>query len=350
MQRAPALPSFAACVLSLTMLSEGAHAQAPCAPGQPQLVIVHAGSLTAAFRAVEAAYTRQTGICVVDVAAGSVAAARQVASGQQPCDIFASADDAVITQMLQPAGLANYSIRFAAGSMVLAYTTASRGAAGITAAESPFKPPADVPTASADWTSLLTQTGVVVAGSHPFLDPGAYRADLIFQLAEDRYARPGLYNDLLGHYSVSRPGDALGKTFDYQFTYEHSALAAFRADTTGTYRYAKLPDGLGLSDPAASPRYVRRSITIPGLQTSGAGATVTIAAGRVHWGLTVMNAAPHRDNALSFLRLLFSPQGVALQSAAGPQPISPPTVSRKDYARLPDALQPLVQSVPDSTP
>ncbi len=30
---------------------------------------------------------------------------------------------------------------------------------------------------------------------------------------------------MLAHYSISKATDALGKTFDYQFTYEHSAAA-----------------------------------------------------------------------------------------------------------------------------
>jgi hypothetical protein len=35
---------------------------------------------------------------------------------------------------------------------------------------------------------------------------------------------------LLTHYSVTRTGDAIGKNFDYQFTYEHGAYAAYLAN------------------------------------------------------------------------------------------------------------------------
>lgn len=50
----------------------------------------------------------------------------------------------------------------------------------------------------------LIGPGVTIGGSHPFLDPSGYRADLIFQLTEDLYDVPNLYDKLLGHYSVNK--------------------------------------------------------------------------------------------------------------------------------------------------
>jgi len=55
-----------------------------------------------------------------------------------------------------------------------------------------------------------------------------------------------------------------------------------------------------------------------------------------------METAQNRDNAIAFLELLFGPQGVALQTASGPKPISPPVVDRDDFRRLPRELRPLV--------
>ena len=83
-----------------------------CLPGTPQLIIYHAGSLTAGFTAVETLFTQQTGVCVIDVAAGSVDAARRITAGQEPCDIFASADFKDIDLLLKPAGFADYDILF----------------------------------------------------------------------------------------------------------------------------------------------------------------------------------------------------------------------------------------------
>jgi hypothetical protein len=52
---------------------------------------------------------------------------------------------------------------------------------------------------------------------------------------------------------------------------------------------------------------------------------------------------PEPGNAIQFLQLLFGPDGVAIQKATGPDPISPPLVSRSAYHELPAALRSLVQ-------
>jgi ABC-type molybdate transport system substrate-binding protein len=304
----------------------------------------HAGSLSAAFAAVEQLFTQQTGVCVTDVAAGSVDAARRITTGQEPCDIFASADFEDIDLLLKPAGFADYDILFGQGGMVLVYTISSKNAATITASGSVFNPPASVPDVADDWYMQLMQPGVAICGSHPFLDPSGYRADLIFQLANQLCPLPNLYDLLLEHYSVTKATDSLGKTYDFQFIYEHSALAAYNADATKSYRYAKLPDEISLSNPQLNRRYRKAAITIPGLGLPDTDTTVSIPGTRVVWGLTVLKSAANSADAIRFLQLLFSAQGVALQTAAGPAPISPPIVAAKDFGRLPHSLRPLVRA------
>jgi len=311
------------------LLDSTAHAQTSCPAGSPQLIIYHAGSLSGAFSAVEKLFTQQTGVCVVDASAGSVDAARRVTAGREACDIYASADAVDIDLFLKPAGYARYNIVFGQGVMVLAYTTASRGAGTIAAANSTFSPPALVPDAAADWYQQLTQPGVAIAGSHPFLDPSGYRADMIFQLAGNLYRVPNQYDTLLSHYSISKSTDALGKTYDYQFIYEHSALAAWTADATHAYRYVRLPADVSLGENALNRHYRAASVIMPGLRASASTmAPVKVPATRVVWGLTVLTSAPNADHAVRFLQLLFGPAGVALQTAAGPAPISPPLSRR----------------------
>ena len=58
-------------VFAVGVLSLATRAHAACAPGSPQLIIYHAGSLTAAFSAVEQLFTQKFDVCVTDVAAGS---------------------------------------------------------------------------------------------------------------------------------------------------------------------------------------------------------------------------------------------------------------------------------------
>jgi molybdate/tungstate transport system substrate-binding protein len=322
-----------------------ADAQTTCPPGAPQLIVYHAGSLTAAFAQVEALFTQQTGICVVDASAGSVDAARRVTAGLEPCDIYASADDQDINVLLKPAGYADFSISFAQGAMVLAYNVSSRNAATIADASVSFNPPAQIPPVAANWYVQLTQSGVLIGGSNPFLDPSGYRADLMFQLAERRYAVPDLYDKLVGHYTLTRTGDVLGVNYDYQLIYQHSAYAAYLANPTG-YRYASLPAQIGLSDSSLNDGCEQIGIFIPGLHVPSSRTVVRIPATRVTWGLTIMNTAPNPANAVKFLQTLFGPQGVAIQQSVGPDPITPPIVSRLDFLRLPAALRSLVAVKP----
>lgn len=338
--RLPAVLRF----LALFVLATSAHAQQPaCAPDKPSLVIYHAGSLSAALKQVEKVYTERTGVCVTDVAGGSVSAARSVTAGREPCDIYAAADYEIIEQMMKPAGVADYTIRFGEGAMVLAYRTTSKHAETI--ARGRLDPPASVPDVAPDWYEQMTRPGVASLGSNPFLDPGGYRADLIFRLAQAKYGVPNLYSTMLGHHIEGGYAQLkLGKDYDYQFTYEHSATAAFRNDTTGTYRFAHLPDDVGLSSSAHAARYARVGITIPGLQIPSSAETVRIPATRVTWGLTVMKSAPHPEQAIEFLKLWLGPDGVAMQKATGPAPISPALVSREDLPRIPAPLRSLVRA------
>jgi molybdate/tungstate transport system substrate-binding protein len=307
------------------------------------VIIYHAGSLSAAFSQVEKLFTQQTGICVIDVAAGSVDLARRVTAGNEACDIYASADFADIDVLLKPAGYAQYNILFGEGGMVLAYTTNSKNAATIAAPGGVFNPPASVPDAAADWYAQLMGPGVTVGGSHPFLDPGGYRSHMVFQLAEDHYRVRNLYDSLMTHYALTRPTDALGKTYDYQIIYEHSALAAYKADSTNSYRFVKLPDDINLADPEKNRHYRKTGVIIPGLRVPRTAADVRIPATRVVWGLTVLKNAPNPENAIKFLQLLFGHQGVAVQTATGPAPISPPVVSHHDFEELPGPLRSLVR-------
>ena len=104
--------------------------------------------------------------------------------------------------------------------MVLAYL-ATDSKAKATPCVGAFAPPSSVPQVGAGWYDVLTAPGVRISGAHPFMDPGGYRAHMIFELAQAHYKVPGLQNALLQHYQVnvadpSAPAPALGKDFSFQ--------------------------------------------------------------------------------------------------------------------------------------
>ncbi len=131
---------------------------------------------------------------------------RQITAGGQSADLYAPADYLDIDLFMKPAGYSTFDIVFAHGRMVLAYSAKNLPAVTAT-----------------NWYKVLTMPGVTIGGGNFFLDPGAYRAPMIFQLAEDYYKVPNLYNDLLEHLVIPA-----GNNSDFQFTYEHNARATAR--------------------------------------------------------------------------------------------------------------------------
>ena len=335
--------------LTLFLVSAGAAQTPKCAPlSKQQLIVYRAGSLTRAFTPLEAAFTCQTGIQVKDVAMGSVDAARQITAGGQACDLYAPADYLDIDLFMKPAGYSDFDIVFAHGRMVLAYSANGLAAKKLPPiaepGSPPFNPPKTIPNAAAKWYEILTMPGVAIGGGNPFLDPGAYRAPMIFQLAEAYYKVPNLYNNMLGH--VVTPGPAaseitLGKQLDFQFTYEHNAQAAAIANPD--YHYVNLPGEINLSDPAKDSYYRQHAVVVlPGLGVPRSARTIAVPGAHVAWGITLLKGAPNRENAIKFLQLLLSPAGTALLNDNGPAPTSPALASPADFRKLPESLQPLV--------
>ena len=334
---------LAACCIAVAL-----GAQSPSKSGSSDsLHVCHAGSLLAAFTQVEDEFRKQSpGVKVVDTSGGSVDLVRRFAAGRLECDVIAPADHLVIETMLKPAKLVDYTIVFATGRMVLAYVATDPKTTAMKVTGS-FNPPSSIPQVNPDWHEVLTAPGVRISGAHPFMDPGGYRAHMIFELAQSHYKVPALYNSLLQHYQVNvadpssaTPAPVLGKDFNFQFTYEHTAAATAKRDSA--YRYAALPAEIDLS--SSKPDLYPSGVTIPGLGIQGSMASVTIPASPVAWGLTIASNSRNRDQAIAFVERLLGPPGRTALTTNGPQPLPRARVSRSDYQRLPEALQPLTST------
>lgn len=343
--------SLAFGLLALSLVASASGQTPDCVPpsGQ-QLIIYRSGSVSRAFKPLVAAFTCQTGVQVKDVTGGGVDVGRQITAGGKACDLYASADYADIDLFMKPAGYADFNIVFAQGRMVLAYSASSVAEKKLPpiaeAGSVAFNPPNSIPKASANWYEILTTPGVKIGGGQAFLDPGAYRTYLIFQLAQEYYKVPNLYNNLMEHLIIPGQdpsgGPALGKRFDFMLIYEHSAQVM--AGTNPDFRYVDLPSDINLSDPAKNSYYGHAVVVVPGLQTPRSAQSITVPGTRVAWGITLMKDAPNRENAIKFLQLLLSPAGAAALKDNGPAPIYPALVSPEDLGKLPVSLRPLVRT------
>ena len=317
-------------------------------PSTQQLIIYRAGSLTRAFTPLIKAFTCQTGIQVKDVAMGSVDAGRQITASGQACDLYAPADYLDIDLFMKPAGYAKFNIVFARGKMVLAYSVSGLAAKKLPPIAEAGRA-STVPQAVAKWYEILTMPGVVIGGGNPFLDPGAYRGPMIFQLAEAYYKVPNLYNNMLEHVVIAGSDPSaptLGKGIDFQLTYEHNARAT--ASANPDFRYVNLPDEISLSDPAKDAYYRQNAVVVlPGLGTPRSARTIAVPGAHVAWGITLLKDAPNTENAIKFLQLLLSPAGKASLIDNGPAPISPALVSPADLRNLPESLRSLVKTERD---
>jgi len=319
-------------------------------PAASQLIIYHAGSLTAAFKKIEAAFMAEhPGVAIVDKFGGSINLARQVTVGGEPADLYASADYEDIDVLLKPKW-ANYTIRFAQGGMVLVYKINDPNPLAkvdaIADPSVPFNPnsnPPSIPYVSPNWYSILSQPGVWIGGGDPSTDPGIYRGLLIMQLAEKYYHQSGLYQALYKN-DTYRDGDkSPTPPADYRFVYEHSALALARTDPN--VRLALLPAEIAMSDSSREAFYSQASLSISGLAKDDSPATIK--GNRVAWGITLLNSSKNPEIAIVFLQFLLTPgKGVALEQETGPEPIVPAVVSEDDYARVPGTLRPLVKVIP----
>jgi molybdate/tungstate transport system substrate-binding protein len=328
-------------------------------PAASQLIIYHAGSLTAAFKKIEAAFMAEhPDVTIVDKFGASVNLARQVTVGGEPADLYASADYKDIDILLKPKW-ANYTIRFAQGAMVLVYKINDPNPLAkvdaIADPSVPFNPnsnPPTIPNVVPNWYNILAQPGVRIGGGDPSTDPGTYRGLLIMQLAEKYYHQPGLYQALYkndtyheGDKPPATPVDprTIFDQSDYRFAYEHGALAMARTDPN--LRLARLPAGIAMSDTSLESFYSQASLSIRGLANDDPH--VTIKGSRVTWGITLLNKSANTTNAIAFLQFLLTPgKGGALEQTTGPEPIFPAVVSNDDYSKVPETLRRLVKAVP----
>lgn len=261
------------------------------------LVIFHAGSLAMPFKAIADSFMRvYPGVRVLNEASGSIDAARKITELNRDCDIMASADYAIIDNILIPK-YASENIHFATNEMALVYTLKSRYSSEID---------------SVNWIDILSRDDVYVGRSDPDADPCGYRTLLTLKLSEIYYGQAG-QNDikmltdkiLIRSERFLRPKEvdllALLETgaVDYIFLYKSVAVQH-------NLEFLPLPAAVNLGDPQMAEYYSQATTEVRGAKP---GQKIKINGEPMVYGVTILNDAPNRRAAEAFIEFLRSDEG-----------------------------------------
>ncbi|MBK7030601.1 MAG: tungstate ABC transporter substrate-binding protein WtpA [Bacteroidales bacterium] len=310
-----AFPLF---ILFSSIFSPAAQSQNTSIGGE--LKIFHAGSLSVPMKEVTTAFNKQyPKVKVLLESAGSVASARKITDLKKPCDIMASADYAVIDNMLIPE-YADWNIKFVSNELSIVYSEKSRYASQIN---------------NKNWFDILMKEDVAFGRADPNSDPCGYRTVMALQLAEKHYKKPGLAAKFLAKdLNYMRPKEvdliALLETgsIDYIFLYKSVAIQH-------QLKFITLPDQVNLKNPAYAILYATAKVEINGKEP---GSKETMTGEPMIYGVTMLKNAPNKAAALAFLKFLLSKdQGMKILQKNGQPSVIP--MENEHYDRLPKELK-----------
>ncbi len=291
------------------------------AAGKDRVIIFNAGSLSIPLKEMSEAFNKKyPQVQVQKEAAGSRVCARKITDLKLPCDIMASADYAVIDDLLIPSHAA-YNIQFATNEMAIMYRPDSKFAKEIN---------------GRNWYKILLRKGVEYGHSDPNADPAGYRSQLVWQLAEKYYQVPGLYHRLTAACPVQnvRPKETdlipllQAGQIDYLFIYRSVCLQHHMP-------YVSLPAEINLGSQKYADFYKQATLKISGKKP---GTFIEVKGAPMVYGLTLIKNAPDPEWGAKFVAFILGPEGRAIMEKNGQGSINPPVVTG-DLSQLPPALK-----------
>lgn len=257
---------------------------------------------------------------------GTIQVIRHVTELNQEIDLLLVADYSLIPRMMYPTKMPNseqafadYYLRFATNTVVLAYSNQSKYADEIN---------------SDNWYSILARSDVTLGFANPQLDAIGYRALMAIQLAEDYYDEHSLFHDLVtanldppissipngSNHTIFVPliqqpkGDKLilrasevdliallqSGLLDYSLIYLSNAKQY-------GFDYVELPDEVNMGSIQHQSNYERVQVTYEHQRFA------TISLDRtgevIYYGLTIPKNAPNPELAEEFVKFILSDQG-----------------------------------------
>ncbi|MCD4768796.1 MAG: extracellular solute-binding protein [Bacteroidales bacterium] len=286
------------------------------------VIVFHAGSLSVPIKEVVNRYEEMNPDVNIQLeGAGSVTCARKITELMRQCDIMISADYRIINQMLIPE-YASWNAIFASNSMVVAYTDKSYRAGEID---------------ESNWYEILLDERSIYGRADPDADPCGYRTLLTFKLAGILYDKPGIADVLaVKDVNMIRPKGvdlvALLEANVVDYIMEYRSVAAHHK-----LEYIELPPEINLSDQRFENLYRSVSVLITG---SKPGENIEISGGTIAYGVTLLDGAPQKEEAVKFLSFYLSDIGLGIIEKSGQTIIKPAEIFGQDH--IPEVLYDLL--------
>lgn len=296
-------------------------------PSKETLTVFCATSLQYPFHQVEESFEKAYPNVDIHLEAhGTIQVIRHVTELDYLVDVVLVADYSLIPRMMYDNKMPNsnqdyadYYIRFADNTMVLAYTNNSDFAQEIN---------------DNNWYEILQRPSVRLGYANPQLDALGYRALMSIQLTENYYKVPRLFHDLITsnlnppissiptgeNYTILVPEtqNSMGEKLTMRASevdlislletgyLDYSLIYLSNARQYG-FNYIELPDEINLGNPACESVYEKIQVKYDHQRF----ATVTLdrTGETIYYGLTIPNNAPNPDLAEKFIEFLLDGQG-----------------------------------------
>jgi molybdate/tungstate transport system substrate-binding protein len=285
-----------------------------------EILVLHAGSLSIPFKKMADAFEgKNPNVRVILESHGSRTCARQISDLKRRADVMASADSAVIRNLLMPEH-ASFCIDFTTNEMIIMYTEESKYVDQIH---------------KDNWYNILLKPEVQYGHSDPNSDPCGYRAVLTWQLAEKYYQEPDLYDKLKGKMPRKniRPKEVdlialleVGE-LDYIFIYRSVAQQH-------QMKFLVLPPEVNLKLQKFSNLYQTASVQITGKKP---GDRIQKKGAPMVYGITLPLNAKNPELGIQFIDFVLGSEGQEIMKENGQPEIIPPKVD--NFENLPEPLK-----------
>lgn len=341
----------------------GVHGCSARQKAKTPLVVFAAGSLIQPFDDLEKAFeAKYPHIDVQSEYHGSIQVIRHATELHEPIDVVVTADHALIPMLMyatqnpdtgQPN--ANWYIRFATNRLGLAYTDQSRYANEIN---------------PQNWFEILLRPDVKVGLADPRFDASGYRTMMVYQLAQDYYRQPDLFEAMFGDafkypVRVSDTGPvqmiripeiletskgshilirgssiqliALLESGDLDYAFEYESVIRQH-----DLRLVAFPPELNLGDAGQSEMYGQVSVKLDFQRF--ASVKPEFMGEQIGYGITIPTGAEHPAEAEQFIAFVLGPEGSEIMRADH-HPLLDPLIA-SGYDHLPESLKPLCVAEP----